>query len=94
MQGWVSQITAVAVAALCVGSRPAHPAAPSEAFDRAAMRAALSVDATVPSPRCQAHSVGRAVARRALSRPMAIPDGNTLQRLETAAVQLPLRRQL
>ena len=94
MQGWVLQIMTVAVAAPCGGGHPGVPAAARDAFDRAAMRAASSVDTAVPSRRCQRHAVGRAVARRALSRPMARPDGITLQRLEIAAVQLPPRRYL
>jgi len=94
MQSWVSQLTTATVAALCVGGQPALAAEPSDAFDRAALLAALSVDVSVPSARCQAHAVGRAVALRALSRPMAIADGITAQRLEIAAVPLPHRRQL
>jgi len=94
MHSWVSQFTTAAVAAFCIGAQPALAAGPSAAFDRAAMLAALRVDASVPSPECQAHTVGRAVALRALSRPIAMPDGATLQRLAIAAVQRPVRRQL
>jgi len=94
MQSWVSKITTAAVAALCVGGHSSLAAESSDAFDRAAMLAALSVDTSVPSPRSQAHAVGRAVALRALSRPITIPERMTLQRLEIAAVQPPLRRQL
>ncbi len=94
MQSWVSQLTTAAVAAFGIGVQPALAAEPSAAFDRAAMLAALGVDTSVPSPECQAHSVGRAVALRALSRPMVMPAGITLQRLDIAAVQRPVRRQL
>lgn len=96
MQSWVTQITTAATAtvALCVVGHSVVAAEPGDAFDRAAMLAALSIDTSVPSPQRQAHTVGRAVALRALSQPMAIPDRIILQRLEIAAAGLPRRRQL